>query len=359
MATKIILKRLNYNLLMNKIPFILAIFSLCFVNLYSQTPTFSNWNNGYLNIYSYEGTSQSGGITLRVTNSGYLNIENWKLAVTATQASGGNGKQFPVDKIQLLPSHTAGQATDPGPVPSMAELGVLSMVQLINGTDVFLVPVSKTPIYNKGTYNSYYDLQMIFSLNVLGGAYLTDLKTNSPQYPIGLTFTLYGANNQVLGRTVINYTFQVHQNLTGEPPAENSYTIKVAAAARSGVLDINKLSDYVNGASVTYTDGLIVSSSTDYQIAVKAVSPTFLSSRGNSLPLDIVNIVLQPASGTQALVSARPLSSLAQVLSTGTSTNRLPVYYNIKYSTNPNDKRLFQSVKDEYTITLQYEITPK
>lgn len=359
MATKIILKRLNYNLLMNKIPLVLTTFLFCFVNLYSQIPTFANWNNVYLNISSYEGTAQSGSITLRFTKSGYVNVENWKLGVTAIQRAGSNGKQFPVDKIQLLPSHTSGQVTDPGPLPSISELGMLSMVQLINGTDVLLVPASKTPLYNKGTYNSYYDLQMILNLNVLGGAYLTDLKTNSPTYPIELTFTLYGANNQVLARTPVNYTFQVHQDLTGAPPAENTYSIKIANAARTGVLNINKLTDYVNGASVTYTDGLTVSSSTDYQIAVKSVSPTFLSSQGNSLPLDIVNVVLQPASGTQALVSAQPLSSLPQVLSTGTSTNRLPVYYNIKYSTNPNDKRLFQSVKDEYTITLQYEITPK
>lgn len=345
---------------MNKLRYILLFVLLgVSLNTYSQVPIFSNWSTNYLNIYSYEGTFQSDAITIRISQTGFLNISNWKLSVNASSTVIGNGKQFPVDKISLPPSRTAGQANDPGPLPTISEIGVINNVFLINNSDVYLVPNSGTPVYNKGTNNTYYDLQLVFNLNVLGGNYLTDLKTNSPQYPIRMQFTLYGANNEVLGTTVVNYTFQVHSNLTGTPPSDNSYSIQVSSAARNGVLNVSSLGDYANGASVTYTNGLMVSSSTNYQISVKSTSAAFSSARGYTLPLGIVNVALLPTSGVSALVSPRPLSNMSQILSSGNSTNRLPIYYDIKYYTSPNDDRLVQSEMDEYKINLQYEITPR
>lgn len=360
METKTILKRLSYNSIMNKEILVLVTFFVFNLNASGQTPNFSNWSNTHLNVYSYEGTIQSGAITLRVDCNGYLNLSNWKISARATPIMNGSGKYFPAEKVSMHPSYISGQARDPGPLPSIGEIGAVNNAILMNGAEVFLVPLANAPLYNKGTNNSYYDFRMIFDLNVLGGNYLTNLKTNSPQYTFPIQFTLYGANNEVIGTTNVSYTIQVHQNLSGTPPLENNYSIKVSAGARNGVLSLSSLTDYVNGASVTYNDGLVVTSTTDYQISVKSASNTFISPRGNTFPLDAVNVVLDPtSSGTQAFIAPKPLSNLPQVLSRGNSTNNQSVYYNIKYYTTPNDQRLVRSEMDEYTITLQYEITPR
>lgn len=344
---------------MSKSFYTVVILILSVFKLQAQIPAFSSWSNTYISVYSYDGASQTGGITLRITQSGPLNISNWKMSVKAIPSTISNGHYFPPEKMSLHPSSISGQAQDPGPLPTISTIGILNNTILANNSDVYFIPLSNAPLYNKGTYNSYYDLQMIFDLNILGGSYLTDLKAGSPQYPVSLLFTLYGANNEVLRTTVVNYTIQVHASLSGTPPVENKYSIKVSSGARNGLLNVSSLSDYVNGASVTYTNGLSIASNTDYQVSVKSMSSTFSSIQGNTLPLGIVNVALLPTSGNQAYVTAKPLSNASQILSTGNTTNNQAVYYDIKYYTSPNDQRLVQAKMDEYTITLQYEITPR
>lgn len=322
-------------------------------------PGFTMWSNTYLNVYSYEGTTQYGAITLRMSGNGYINVPDWKLSITALPSTAANGLYFPTEKIMMQPNNTSGTAYDPGPLPTISEIGMPAAVFLMNNSEVYLVPQSNKPLYNQGVNNSYYDLKITFNMSVIGGAYLTQLKSGSPQYPVNLIFTLYGANNEIIGTTNQLYTIQIHSGLSGNPPAENEYSIQVSSAARNGLLNLMSLVDYAQGASVTYTEGLTVSTNTDYQISVKSISPVFLSSSGNSLPLDVVNIELQPSSGNQASVYVKPISSLPQVISFGKSTNKLPVHYSIRYYTSPNDLRLTQSKMDEYSTTLQYEITPQ
>lgn len=358
MEIRTILKQQNLNLPMNRIIYFIIIL-LTSIGVHSQTPNLSLWSNTYMNIYSYEGTTQPNSITIRISQNGYLNIQNWKLSVIATPVTIWNGLFFPVEKINLQPNYTTGTVKDPGPLPTISEIGIPATLNLIGNSEVFLVPRSNAPIYNIGTGNSYYDLQILFNMNVVGGSYLTKLKTNSPQYPINMRFTLYGANNEIIGTTNLSYTIQVHTNLTGTPPSENTYSIQISTGARNGQLNMNSLADYANGASVLYNNGLSVSTNIDYQISVRSISSTFISSSGNSLPLDVVNVQLRPSSDNKASSITRSISSTSQIISTGSSTNKLPAYYDIHYYTNPNDQRLIQAKMEDYSTTLQYEITPK
>ena len=160
------------------------------------------------------------------------------------------------------------------------------------------------------------------------------------------------------GKTVIgvvNYTIQVHR-LTGDPPPdENQYSIRVSTEASNGLLEFKTMADYLNGKSVTYTDGLSVSATTAYQVTVRSIPAHFSSAVGNTLPLDVVRLQLTGGAGTMAPVA---LSTDTKTILQGLSTNGASQHFDITYSTEANDARLFNVPADHYTTSLMYEISP-
>ena len=111
------------------------------------------------------------------------------------------------------------------------------------------------------------------------------------------------------------------------------------------------MADYINGTNVTYNNGVTVSSNTAYQLTVKSQMPEFKSEAGQSLPLDVVKVQLLPEGNSVAL------SNTPRILFKGSSTNSQPKYFDLKYSSNANDVRLFQAEVENYKTTLTYEIT--
>lgn len=333
------------------IPILLFLFAAGFS--YGQL-TFSGWNNGYLGINTYDQTVAIDGYTLRFEYNGAdLDEPHWKLSVKPTgPIRSKDGTIFPTEKISFVPNRTQGQA-QPKPVPTVTQIGMPSPVPLNGTSEVFLVPSSNASLYNKSQWNSYYELKLIFNLVVAGGAYLRPLQNKT--FDFTLRFTAYRQNGSVIGVKDLSYTIQVQQ-LSGAPPEENEYSIRVSTEASNGWLEFKTMADYINGKSVTYASGLSVSATTNYQVTVRSIPLHFSSASGDTLPLDVVRLQLSGGSGVTAPVT---LSTAPKTILQGSSTGGTSVNFDITYSTEANDQRLFNVPSEQYETSLMYEISPR
>jgi hypothetical protein len=313
------------------------------------------WSYNHLNVNTYDGATDVDRFTLRLFYNGTnLNVPHWKLSVrTMGPIQSTNGTVlFPAEKISFVPTRTEGQA-NPGPIPTVSQIGMPSPVALNGTSEVFLVPSSNAPLYNESQWSSYYDLRLIFNLVVAGGAYLSPLQNK--YFPFTLRFTAYRQDNSVIGYVDLNYMIQVHK-LSGVPPVENEYSILVSTEAANGLLEFNTAADYINGKSVTYVDGLSVSATTAYQVTVRSTSPHFSSAGGDTLPLDVVRLQLSGGPGVTAPVT---LSTAPKTILQGLSTGGASETFDITYSTEANDPRLFNVPSEQYETSLMYEISPR
>lgn len=322
----------------------------------------SRWSTNYMRVDSYQGQTATDAMVVRFTYNGTdLNIPNWKLSVsvqTPIKSTDGTAV-FPSDKIAFIPMNTVGQA-QPKAIPSISEIGMPSIVPFNGSSEVYLVPRSNAPLYNVSQYNSYYDLQLHFNIQVLPGAYLKDLQGGYTQksYFLNMTFTVYGSNNEILGTFPQTYQIDVFK-LSDSPVEEDTYSIRVSSEAQKGVLEMKSLVDYANGVKVVYSNGVNVTTNIAYQVSLRSVAAQFVSTKGSTLPLNVVKMRLVPVGSNSSSTSTIELSNVAQIVSNGPSTNNNPSYYDIQYWTSPSDNNLIEAVMDEYTTTLLYEITPK
>src|SRR5690606_1147160 len=111
-----------------------------------------------------------------------------------------------------------------------------------------------------------------FDIIIAGGSYLQALKTYS-QYELGLTFTILKANDEVLSQSSSNINMQIFPEDT--PPTEPTYGIQVNGNAREGLLEFKTISDYANGVSQIYQNGLSIISNTPYVVQVRSQSVNF------------------------------------------------------------------------------------
>lgn len=329
-----------------------------FVHCFSQV-NYSSWINSYLQINSYNGNTNSDAYTLTFSGNGSFNVPYWRLSVKLKQpiTSIFGNYTIPANKISFQPVSTSGQAY-PNPIPTIPQIGMPLNVFLQEGSEVFLVPQSNAALNNQPLKpHGYYNLQLKYSMNVAGGAYLG----NYPAWTVftaPLQFTAYDQYNNIIGKADHNFQFQIGV-LSGTPPNPPVMSLKFAANAVNGTLEFKSLGDYINGVSVTYSSALIVSSNTNYQIKLKSLQSQFVSPAGNSIPLNTVNMTLNPVSQNTGSIYPVSLSASSQLIATGGTTQGNNVYYDIKYFTSPNDERLIDAKSEEYSTTLQYEITPQ
>lgn len=331
---------------------------LVFFNCFSQV-SYSSWTNSYLQINSYNGNTNPDAYTFTLAGNGDFNIPYWRVSVKLKQPITTSDAMYtlPANKISFQPVSTAGQAY-PNPIPSIPQIGMPLNVFLQEGQEVFLVPQSNAALYNQPAQpNGYYNLQVKYSMNVMGGAYLGN-------YPAWITFiaplqfTAYDQYNNIIGKADHNFQFQIG-TLSGTPPGIPEMSLKFAANAVNGTLEFKSMQDYINGVSVTYPNALIVNSNTSYQIKLKSVQSQFSSVAGNTIPLEAVKLTLNPVSQNSGSVHSVSLSTSSQLIATGNTTQGSNVYYDIIYSTASNDERFINAKTEEYSTTIQYEITPQ
>ncbi|MCJ7932629.1 MAG: hypothetical protein MUW56_03075 [Chryseobacterium sp.] len=328
------------------------------LNCFSQV-NYTSWVNSYLQINSYSGNTNPDAYTFTLAGNGQFNIPYWKISVRLKQPITSTDGQYtiPTNKISFQPVSSSGQAY-PGPVPTLPQIGMPLNVFLQEKQEVFLVPQSNAPLYNQPMQpNGYYSLQLKYSMNVTGGSYLGS-------YPSWISFiapvqfTAYDQYNNVIGKADHNFQFQIGA-LSGTPTDIPELSLKFSAKAVNGSLEFKSMDDYINGVSVTYSNALIVSSNTNYQIKLRSLQGQFSSPAGNSIPLETVKLNLSPVSGNKGNVYPVLLSASPQLIATGGSTGGSSVYYDIRYSTKANDERVINAKSEEYSTTLQYEIIPQ
>lgn len=317
------------------------------------------WGNDYAQINAYEGIVSSGAFKLRLDGNGRLNMPTWRISVQVNgPIQNGRGELFPATKISLLPITTYGQLHGYA-VPTISQIGMPLQSFLQQGTEVFLVPQSQAGLYSEATGgNPYYNFYIDFDLKIEGGAYLAAFTTWS-EFTVPLEFRFYNKDNKLERIVPKNYRLQMGV-LGGVSPDPNpQFSIAIEGNVVNGLLELKTKQDYMLGTQATYLNGLRVNANAGYQVHVKSLQGTFLSSAGNSLPLNVVQVLLRTTSGGSGIVYPVWLSGNKQKIASGNATQGAPVYYDIIYKSKPNDSSFITSEIDEYTTTLQYEITPQ
>lgn len=321
--------------------------------------SFTSWANPYLQINSYNGNSNPDAYTAAFAANGNLNMPNWKLSVRLKQNIVSEDGKFtiPSNKISFQPIATSGQS-DPNPIPSISQIGAPPNVFLLENSETFLIPNSNAALFNKPQKpNGYYNLQLKYGMTIQGGSYLGNIPAWT-RFIVPVEFTAYDQYNAIIGKMSHDFQFQIG-NITDAPPPSDQLTLKVNMNAANGVLEFKTMQDYNNGTSVTYTDGLLVSSSSNFQIKVRSLQNDLQSASGNSIPVDVIHLTLATASTTNQRIFPIVLSAAYQTLAQTNSAKNMSFRYDIKYFTMAQDGRLINAKPDDYTTTLQYEITPQ
>lgn len=350
---------------MNKFLFFSLLLSLIYNISNAQFPTFEvNSSNNYAKIDSYEGVVSNNAYELKFTFSGTkVNFPNWKIAARITRpiTSEKGNLIIPADKISLIPISTSGSMHSM-PLPSIAQIGVNPVGTLALQSDVFLVPKSNVAFVHESQYNAYSYLQLHFNLKVEGGAYLESLQGYPTQnrYTMYVEFIAYSENGTIVGRIPKAYTIDIFK-LSGTPPVVNQVTLQIAGSAKDALLELQTINDYKNGASVTYNNGLSVSSNTNYEVRVRSLNPQFNNiSTSATLPLDIITLETIPSSSNHnSTPTSINLSAAQQKILEGASTQNQLKNYNIKYATKGGDSRLINTAIGQYRSILEYQIIPK
>lgn len=355
MEMKTQLKWPNYNLPMSKLLALLFIGFLSIIG-HAQQVNLTTWSTNYVDLNSYNGVTANTAYTIRLDGNGSLDLPTWRLSARVTSAVTNGDQVIPANKFSLIPTGTSGQF-NPNNIPNVAQIGIAPQTILQDLQEVFMVPQALSRLYNDAAGNSYYNLFMYFNLKIEGGSYLANLRRYS-QFKLNIEFKFYDDKNKIRGTSSQLFTIQIGE-LQGNPPVTNVLSLKVASHAKNSVLNLSTRNDYSVGAQIEITNGLMVQSTTDYELKVKSISPTFTSTSGATLPLNSIGLTLIPSTGATANVYPIQLSAVSQRIATGLSTNGNIGNYNIKYYTTANDPVLFQAKKENFSTTLEYEILPK
>lgn len=323
--------------------------------------SFSSWANGYMQINSYNGNSNSDAYNVTFAANGNLNVPHWKLSAKLKQSIvSPDGKYtIPANKISFQPISTTGQSY-PNPIPSIAQIGAPQNVYLQENGESYLIPDANAPLYNQPSQpGGYYNLQLKYGITVLGGAYLGKFPSWTT-FTAAIEFTAYDQYNAVIGKMTHTYQFQIG-SITDAPPAAEELSLKVNTNAANGILEFKTLQDYSNGTSVTYSNGLLVNSNSNFQIKVRSLQNEMRSPSGNTIPVDVVHLTLMATTTTNPNQQIFPivLSSSSQIIAQANSNTKIDYRYDIRYFTKPQDVRLINAKSDSYATTLQYEITPQ
>ncbi len=364
-------RRLNKK---NSLRQVLSLAALFLASLFFLTPakaqvTFNVYSGGYFNITDYGGyisgnDSHSFHFQLQGTN---INIPNWSIKVringqilpTGGQQNVG-GIPFPADKISLR------FTGDNGGSLNLVQINApMTAIPLVSGAEIPMIPSSQAPLFLQHPYGDYKQFKLFFEVQIAGGSYLDQLKNQRASqiivYNVPLTFTLYDGNGVPIGTENTNYSIQINQTMTGNPGTEPQYSLEILGDARDGTLDFNSLASYLNGTSVTYPNAVKVNATTGFEISTKSQYIQFGSQTSDVLPIDVLQLQLQPGSDAPAGAQypAIQLSTSPQLVMISDIGKSTPMFMNIRYSAAGNDDRLIQAKQGKYTTVLIYQLTPR
>lgn len=231
-------------------------------------------------------------------------------------------------------------------VPSASDIGVTNNAVVMSNTDISLINQSNASFSaNTGTEHK-------FDMIIQGGNHL--LLPNGT-YSGSLIFTLYNQSNQVVSTSTVTVSFAVNSTT-------NSYTVLFQNSADNIVMTFNTASDYLNGVSVTKTNGLKITGYSPYQVVIKTSSPNLVSATSNTIPVSAVSLQATQTTSTTGgiLTYARQLSTSDQILISNPMTDytQQVVEYTLRYYTQGGDSRLSQP-GGSYNTSVYFVVMPK
>ena len=204
--------------------------------------------------------------------------------------------------------------------------------------------------FNSSNQEGSQNLNFNFNLQVQGGNYLR----NFPRWTtvkFDVEYRLY-SNNSMIAEMMLKDT-AAHFFLNIEPDSKFS-SISVTPDV---LLEFNSIEGYMNGVTKTYTGGLKVSSTANYEVRVRSLKDKLESTTTNKyLPLNLVSLQLSGGNGTQQPVN---ISTTNQLILQGATTNGNVVEYDMIYKAKPiEDQYLFINQQETFSTQLMFEMTP-
>jgi hypothetical protein len=317
--------------------------------------------------------SQGNGVWIQFLNQNDLDNGGTSIGNVQLQLSIGHDKSLPNFKItvQVTAPITFVNGTTLAPQyvslkhnPAIAEVPAFAnAIQAptnyiaLNYNEVTLIQSSAIPLYAPPYYSTF----IRYDLKIAGGPQLVELQNG--EYRCQLTFRLYDKNNQLKSTSTAVYNFGKYFNGTGGSGGTPITSLTLVNGASNVGLSFTNGGDYVNGVSNTIANGLRAQSTAPYQIKVKSSAANFSSSQSSIIPVSAVKLLtsagIAAPSTEMTYTGTISLDNIAKtILKKNGWTDPNPVYYNIKYSTTPNDPNFRNARSGIYTTTLTYTMEP-
>ena len=355
-----------------KIGFLLFLLFTGFIKPTEAQIRFAPWSQNYVVVTSYLGVeTQERFNSFKFELNGIgIDKKNWSLSVRLISpitivevGPNRSGKVFPADKLSLR------WTTDSNnPHTNLNTIGASrNEIMLQNSSEVMLIDRSQAPL---NSYGSYYSEFTLFStLKVASGKYLDDFLSGRDQYThikykVPVVFTLYDEHRNVIAAQPIDFDLHLHPTLTdgGLVDVEPDYSLVIGAAAADATLAFLTEEDYNEGVSLSFDNAVKINASTDFEVRVKSLDPTFLRNGGNTLPLSMLSLQLTPGQGAASVVSnpTLVLSDTEQVALSGTSTDKkIAQYFHLNYKAKLTPTQVLSSTLGTYSVSLLYLLMPR
>ncbi|MGV8094387.1 MAG: hypothetical protein AB2L24_21230 [Mangrovibacterium sp.] len=294
------------------------------------------------------GITASQHITLAYNTPSAATCAGWKLTVRTSGNFTGESEEVALQHASIQFNTASG-----GPTPSSIPMPV-SPVPL-STTETDLISQSDAAIEVPPGY--YFTHK--FDLIIQGGVHLF---VPNGIYNTTLTFTLYDQNDNQVSATNLLIYFTIHYQ-----GSSGSSSLTLTNGGNSVSFSYTSISDHQNGITVSKPASLYATSYADYQIIAQTVDADFTSaSTSYTFPVSVITLAAAlnesaPSDCSTGVTCYSPeLSSSARVLISNTHTDYpcQRLYYDLTYSTQPNDSRLFSAPEGTYTTTLMLIIAP-
>lgn len=334
------------------LPFVLTILLWNNKALFAQITLIDGGGEGYTSVRSYSGVVKENHYILQLDVNGEdVNISNWSISVRVIEPiRNSEGKVLDPSKVSLRLNSISGKRD----VPTIQQVGAIIGRIPLSLSDVPIIPNSQYAIRTGSQHLNNNQLRFSFDIIVEGGSYLEQLKSwQNYVMNMEFTFTSSVVNPSKTNRVI---QFQIHPDDT--PPITPTYGIQINSNARNGLLEFKTLSDYVNGVSQTYPNGLLVTANTPYVVQVKTNSPSFIDGN-NEFPVEYVKLSIKDSNNGAVGGNINLSNNLTDVFR-AINTNTQPRLFDITYSMNPSEAQML-GIKsgNNYQTTLTYTLIPQ
>ena len=324
--------------------FLLSIASIHF--MFGQYDTYNlAWGGGsFFVVTSYNGQLSQENYAILQLGSNKMVPAEWKITASVKSIS----HNFPVNMLGFRATTKRGASNVP--IGAINNMMIWNNLQGLNA-EVDLVNFQSLP------QDGYHQLLLDLQLQVQGGVYLKQIPRWST-VALTVEYNLYRrvVNTHVWGSPIATLLASTSFQVNIDPNSPGPSPVSSISVTPDVLLEFNSISDYMNGVTKTYTEGLKVSSTVNYEVTVKSLKDKFESTTTTkTLPLDMVSLQLSGVNGAQPAVS---ISTTNQLILQGTSTNGNVVEYDMIYKAKPiEDQYLKINGQETFTTQLMFELT--